>query len=295
MRYIRLIAVGAILLTAAGCFAQEEPFLVWMGKEAIKIGMQVAAAKLVDRLTAAPAAPPDSPQGEFNKGLAYQNGNGVPKDPEKALTWFEKAAGHEYADAQCILGDHYVELQNYPKALEWYQRAASHINAWGQYHVGYLLDGQFPGVTQNRFTATHWMEKAAEQSWLQVQYIVGVRYATGTGAQQNPQESAKWFEMAAAGGYAPAQSALAVAYGNGFGRPQDQQQAMLWARRAADQGEANAEFNLGASYENGRGVPVDNCQAVWWYRKAAAQGDQEAQQALDRISRRVLLGACAFR
>ena len=58
-------------------------------------------------------------------------------------------------------------------------------------------------------------------------------------------------------------------------------------RAAAEQGHAMAQNNLGVQYATGEGVPENYVFAYAWFNLAAAQGHESAQEAKDRVSRRM--------
>ena len=49
---------------------------------------------------------------QFNLGLMYDNGQGVPQDYAKALQWYRKSAELGYADAQFNLGNMYKDRKS---------------------------------------------------------------------------------------------------------------------------------------------------------------------------------------
>jgi len=65
---------------------------------------------------------------QFNIGLMFANGDGVPKNPALAAKWFEKAARQGHLDAQFRLGGLYwtgeLGEKDMARALEWLQQAA---------------------------------------------------------------------------------------------------------------------------------------------------------------------------
>jgi hypothetical protein len=65
---------------------------------------------------------------QFELGVKYMNGLGVPKDDKNAVKWFKLAAKQGNADAQFNLGWMYEKgqgvLQNNKTALKWYRLAA---------------------------------------------------------------------------------------------------------------------------------------------------------------------------
>ena len=73
---------------------------------------------------------------QFNLGLEYVNGNGIPQDYIKAAECFQKAAVQGNNIAQSNLGAMYYKglgiSQNYSKAAEWFQKAAMLGNAAAQ-------------------------------------------------------------------------------------------------------------------------------------------------------------------
>ena len=60
---------------------------------------------------------------QFNLGVMYANGEGVPKDASQAVTWYRKAAEQGVAQAQFNLGVMYASgegvAENYVQAAKW--------------------------------------------------------------------------------------------------------------------------------------------------------------------------------
>jgi uncharacterized protein YdaT len=102
--------------------------------------------------------------GQFNLGVAYENGEGVPQDAKKAVKWYRLAAKHGHMDAQFTLGRMYANGEGVPqdakKAVKWYQLAAEHG------HVDAL-------------------------------FTLGRMYANGEGVPRDDEEAAKWYRLAA--------------------------------------------------------------------------------------------------
>ena len=68
---------------------------------------------------------------QYNLGICYANGRGVPKNYEEAAKWYRLSAEQGYINAQYNLGVMYdngqgVE-QSYSKAVEWYRKAAEQV------------------------------------------------------------------------------------------------------------------------------------------------------------------------
>jgi len=66
---------------------------------------------------------------QFNLGVMYSNGQGVPQDNAQARDWLQKAAEQGMADGQVKLGIMYQDglgvLQDYVQAHMWYNLAAA--------------------------------------------------------------------------------------------------------------------------------------------------------------------------
>jgi len=65
---------------------------------------------------------------QYNLGVIYYHGEGVPRDFEKAYIWFRKAAEQDDADAQYNLGFMYGRgegvQKDHTQSLQWFKRAA---------------------------------------------------------------------------------------------------------------------------------------------------------------------------
>ena len=68
------------------------------------------------------------PGSQYNLGVCYYNGDGVPQSYADAAKWYLKAAEQGYAEAQYNLGACYYNgdgvLQNYSEAIKWFRKAA---------------------------------------------------------------------------------------------------------------------------------------------------------------------------
>ena len=126
---------------------------------------------------------------QFNLGIMYDNGEGVPQNDSKAFEWYRKAAGQGFAAAQRNLGNMYRNgngvPQNDSKAVEWFREAAEQGYADAQVNLGYMYDNG-KGVRQNDFKAVEWYRKAAEQGLADAQYGLGMVYSIGIGVSRNP-------------------------------------------------------------------------------------------------------------
>jgi TPR repeat protein len=141
---------------------------------------------------------------QYNLGVLYENGRGVPQDYTQARQWWEKAAVQGDPNAQFYLGTLYNfgrgGLQDYAAARQWWEKAAVQGHAKAQFNLGVLYDsGQ--GVSQDHAIARHWYEKAAAQRVAKAQFYLGLHSAYGRGVPQDLVQAHMWYSLAAENGY----------------------------------------------------------------------------------------------
>ena len=158
---------------------------------------------------------------QFNLGVMYHAGAGVPQDAAEAVRWYRLAAAQGHAEAQVSLGVMYA-------------------------------DGR--GVPEDDAEAVRWFRLATEQGSANAQHNLGAMYDNGEGVAQDDAQAARWYRLAAEQGFTDAQFSLGVMYADGRGVPEDDAEAVRWYRLAAEQGLAGAQLNLGFMYSNGEGV-----------------------------------------
>jgi TPR repeat protein len=229
------------------------------------------------------AAEQNLPQAQYELGLRYSNGNGVAKDSAEAAKWYRKAADQGLAAAQTTLAACYAlgegVSQDYTEAARWLRKAAEQNDAQAQDVLGNCYRDG-PGVQKDDVEAAKWFRKAAEQNNAEGQYNLGGCYHDGEGVPKNQAEAVKWWRKAAEQNHVMAQHNLALAYAKGEGVRNDYVEAVKWFRKAAQQNDAGAQFSLGWYYYFGQGVPKNQGEAVKWFRKAAEQNHVMAQHSL---------------
>ncbi len=97
------------------------------GLDAYQKGDYVGAAK-----EWRPMAEAGDPIAQYNMGLLYLDGHGVPQSPAEAANWFRRAAEQDYTDAQHNLGAMYGSGQgvkrDYVQAYKWLNICAAKGN-----------------------------------------------------------------------------------------------------------------------------------------------------------------------
>ena len=83
-----------------------------------------------------PLAEQGNASAQYNLGVMYVLGQGLPQDYANAVTWFRNAAARGHANAQHYLGylneKGHGTAQDYAEALRWYRKAADQGNARAQ-------------------------------------------------------------------------------------------------------------------------------------------------------------------
>lgn len=201
-----------------------------------------------------PLAEAGDAHAQYNLGLLYASGKGVPQD--------------------------------YRQAIEWYRKAAEQGVPAAEYNLGVIYaNGQ--GVPANPQEASKWFLKAAQQGIPNAVIGLGNVYYEGGDAFRNYAEAEKWYRQAADGGVASAAFQLGVMYDLGQGVQQNYQEALKWYHKAADQGYAPAMANLGILYYNAQGVKRDLVQAYAWFQRGLKYGDPRSVELIGAVQNKL--------
>ena len=190
-------------------------------------------------------------EAQLRLAAVYANGEGVAKDPKKAVALYRKAAEQGSARGQCLLGLAYV-------------------------------DGV--GVKKDLAEGVRWLRKAADQGLAGAQYDLGLCYASGDIVGKSAVDAAALYRKAADKGLPEAQAAVGNCYLEGVGLPKDIPEGVKWTRKAAEQGNPSAQQTLGICYSKGKGVPKDNVQAYKWLNLAASQDNPNSDDIKVNLS-----------
>ena len=123
----------------------------------------LAAAQAGDFATALkewmPLAEDGDSAAQYNLGVMYDNGDGVPQDYKEAVKWYTLAAEQGYAPAQTNLGFMYEDRQgvpqDYKEAIKWYTLAAEKDVSKAQSNLGFMY-GNGRGVLKDNVIAHMW-------------------------------------------------------------------------------------------------------------------------------------------
>lgn len=113
-----------------------------------------------------PLAEQGNPDAQYNLGVLYDQGQGVPQDESEAAIWYRRAAAQGDAVAQAMLASMYDHGRGVPQdsyqAMAWYRQVAKQGIAIAQYHLARLYE---PGQTvpKDHVMAYVWLDLAAAQ------------------------------------------------------------------------------------------------------------------------------------
>ena len=154
-----------------------------------------------------------NPWDQFNLGLKYAKGEGVPQSDTEAAKWYKRAADQGVVEAQYNLGLMHYQSQDFTLAMKWLKAAGERDTAGAQYLVGTMYY-KGSGCKQDHSKAASWFEKAADLGHAKAQYNLGVMYAKGQGVPQSKLGARKWYKRAADQGFEEAEKALERLGGN---------------------------------------------------------------------------------
>lgn len=123
-----------------------------------------------------------------------------------------------------------------------------------------------------------------------VQFSLGLKFASGAGAAQDYAQAADWYRKAAEQNHGLAQFNLGIMYANGQGVVRDDAQSTVWFGRAANLGDAGAQYKMGrrcqrASMDgSSTDAPEARIEAYKWFQLAAAQGYKESEGAYAMVT-----------
>lgn len=214
------------------------------------------------------------------------------KDLKAAISWYQKSAEQNNAEAQVALGKIYFygnDVPNdYPKAFDFYQRAANFGHKDGEYGLATMF-AQGKGTKKDAKKAVEWYTKSVNQGHKAAALYLGEMYEFGVGTAKDLATAARYYELAAEGGLQLAFGRIGRMYAHGVGVRKDSLAAAKWFKKAAIRGDLEGQGVLGYLYANGEGLQKDLVLAYAWTNLAAANGEQSNLVNRDLIEKKLSL------
>ncbi len=189
---------------------------------------------------------------QFEVGMVYKLGKGVPRDVARTQLWLGKAAAQGHIKAKVVLQDMLREA------------------------AGTVADVQ----KSFKFSETLPVYRAAMDGDASAQFELGLLFIRGEAVRKDFTRGLAWLRRAAEQEHVGAQRELADMSLQGVELPQDAATAFQWYQRAALHGDAQAQYMLGNLYRAGSGVHQNFTESRRWYAAAAKQGHVKAQERL---------------
>lgn len=184
---------------------------------------------------------------QYELGIRYCRGFGVPKIRSEGLKWLEASA----------------KAGNIEAALEL---------AWA--HHDYFKSGcspYFRTEQKSPYDARKWFKFAAELGSLEGMTFYGKMLSFGEGGYENKTEAIKWLIKPAEEGGSYAQFYLGSILLDKSKTPAEEKNAADWLTKSANNGNAFAQYELFNLYSIGRGVEYDKDKSIKWLIKSTEE------------------------
>ena len=208
----------------------------------------------------------------FSKGFLYYEGIIVPKNYEKALFYFEIAAGKNHPEALLYLGNMYMNGYgvdiNFIKAKEYYEQSAEQGNSSAIFQLGELHRIGGNGIEQDYLKAKEYYETAANMNNILAFLQLGILYYLGNGIKQDYNQAKKYFELSYKQNHPCGSYYLGLLYFKGQGVEKDYKIAKDLFEQSEKVGNIECLNYLGYIYYNGFGVEKDYSVAKQYFEKS---------------------------
>ena len=142
-------------------------------------------------------------EAQYNLGVMYANGEGLPENNAEAVKLWLLAADQGYARAQYNLGVMYANGEGVPEndaeAVKWYRLAADQGVANAQFNLGFKNEEFLQGFEAYKIRdfekAFQFLSKAAENGNPVAQILLGSMYFNGDGVEKNSVLAYKWLTL----------------------------------------------------------------------------------------------------
>ncbi len=150
----------------------------------------------------------------FELGALYANGHGVKQNSQQARKWLKKAIAKESTAARTLLAWLYLKDESLGQsdtdAIELFIEAAEAGDSDAQCSLGDIYLEGAAGIESNPKAMLQWYGRAANQHHPKAQYMLGKLLAEGKQVAQNDEAAFQWLTLAIMNQSEPAQKELAM-------------------------------------------------------------------------------------
>ncbi len=184
-----------------------------------------------------------------------------------------------YREAVIMLETREIDIDN---GIALLKKNATEGHALSWMYIGQLYSNK-TSVIYNPALAFECYEKAAEQSFGEGYYNLGLCYFRGFGCDKDEERAAECFSEGAKIFNPNCIFALGMCYEFGSGCEINYEYAVTLYEKACELGHAGAANNLGGCYFHGHGVEMDKEKAVGIFKRAVELGSSDALCRLGMI------------
>jgi TonB family protein len=220
---------------------------------------------------------------DWQLGMLYETGEGVPQSYEQARRCYERAVERGIEAANMRLGLFYLEgwgvQADRQKMLTLITRAADS----GYVPAMNMLSGMYfsgVGVARDGKQALAWAERAAVLDDREGQMLVGHMATRGLGVKRDLKLAREWYQMSAEQEYSTAMLAMAATFLKKGATPEDRVMGKRWLELALENQSAEAGFLLAiGEFTSPEGLtPQAEERARSYLKKAVALGSLAASE-----------------
>jgi TPR repeat protein len=150
----------------------------------------------------------------FKLGALYANGLGVKQNSAQAKKWLNKAIAQDVMPARTLLAWLYLNDESLgmsdSDAISLFLQAAEAGDSDAQCSLGDIYLEGAAGIEPNPGATLHWYHSAANHSHPKAQYMLGKLMAEGKQVVQNDEAAFQWLTLAIMNHSEPAQKELAM-------------------------------------------------------------------------------------
>jgi TPR repeat protein len=229
-------------------------------------------------------------QAQYDVGMYYEDGIGVPQSYETAFHYYECAAFQGHSMGLCKLGEFYAEglgvERSYESAFRYYEAAAKMENTKALVCIGKLYE-EGKGVKKSIKKALQHYQQGADQNESLGWTFLAEIYEKGIDVESSQKranffyhERFEYHKRLAEQGDVDAQFAWGLDYQNGWGVEQSYRFALDCFEWAAEQSCIRALIFAGDYFAQGLVGKKSAEWAIYYYELAACQGNPFAQAVL---------------
>lgn len=233
-----------------------------------------------------------NPDALYDLGYAYTHGEGVPKDPEKALGYFKMAYEKGHQGCWWIYAIYKNMLKNETEANKWYKLFEKETkNNYAkemeekQKRLLKIRDKNINEIAANIPLKTFKLLEDAALGNAYAQLVMGVYCFQGYDIKNK--KALEWYEKAVLNGDAESAYRIGEAYTyGGLGLKKDFVKAEEYLSKAAKKEYGDAQAKLGILYYEGKDLPKDTKEGMRLILKGKENGSNVASSYLEALNRK---------